>query len=139
MEISSDLRSKLVKEIRFVVESIRAETDLRKKIYYFSAVYGEMFRIFNINFDRQLVFAHGVLNFSYQNLKARADAIVLGRDTVIDFPDGFFDRLCEYLEQLASVIENDQDSYAVLQDILCLAYISTGNGYYLYQKGTLRF
>jgi len=139
MELPSDLRSKLVREIRFVVERMRTETEPRTKIYYLSAVHGEMFRIFNLNFDRQLLFAHNVLNYTYQTMKARADAIVLGRDTLIDFPDGFFDRLCDYLERLASMIEENQNVYPILQDISCLAYITTGNGYYLYQKETLRF
>jgi len=77
------------------------------------------------------------MNNSYQLLRARSDTVVLGRDTTIDFPDGFFDRLCSLLEELADNIENNRDLYQTLQNISCLSYISTGNGYYLFQKGIL--
>jgi len=138
MKIDANLRKKLVNEIRFVVEKIRTEKDLRTKIYYYSGVYGEMLRILNIDFDPQLLFAHNVINNSYEMMRVRADTIVLGRDTVIDFPDGFFDRLCSLLEELASNIENDQDIYQTLQNISCLSFVNTGNGYYLFQKGLLK-
>ena len=137
MDIPRDLRKKLVEEIRFVVQKIGTEKDPRTKLYYFSAIYGEMFRLLNIHFDRELVLAHGVLNHAYQAMKTRADIIVMGRDTIIDFPDRFFDALTEHLDQLANHIENNEDIYSTLQDITCLAYITTGNGYYLFQKGIL--
>jgi hypothetical protein len=138
MELPADLRQRLVNEIRFVAERIRAEPDLRKKIYYFSGVYGEMFRLLNISYDPQLLFAHNTMSNSYQLMRALSDAIVLGRDTTVIFPDDFFDRLCALLEELANRIVNDQDIYRTLEAISCLSYISTGNGYYLYLKGILR-
>jgi len=138
MDIPRNFTERLVSEIRFVVDRIRAERDLRTKVYYYSGVYGEMLRILNISFDSQLLFAHNVMNNSYQLMRARSDAVVLGRDTTIDFPDGFFDRLCLLLEELANNIENNQDLSQTLQNISCLSYITTGNGYYLFQKGLLR-
>lgn len=138
MKIPSELRTKLVKEIMFVAEKIRTEREPRKKIYYLSGVHGEMFRIFNLSFDKQLVFAHDVLNYAYQAMRTRADVIVMGRDDLIDFPDGYFDKLGELLKQLAEAIEKDQDFYEILQEISCLTYITTGNGYYLFQKGILK-
>ena len=128
MEIPADLRKKLVSEIRFVIEKIRTEKDLRAKVYYFSGIYGEMLRLLNINFDPQLLFAHNVLNAAYITIRTRADAFVLGRDTVIDFPDAFFDKLNLLLEDLAKSIEQNQEPYKILQDISNLTYIPTGNG-----------
>jgi hypothetical protein len=137
MNLPTDLRERLVSEIRFVIERIRTESDLRKRVYYFSGVYGEMFRLLNISYDPQLLFAHNVINGSYQLMRALSDAIVLGRDTTIVFPDDFFDRLCALLEELANQIANDQDTYRTLEAISCLSYINTGNGYYLFLKGVL--
>lgn len=137
MPIPTNLREKLVREIGFVVNKIRTEKDLRTRVYYYSGIYGEMLRILNISFDRQLLFAHNTLNNSYQMMRARADTIVLGRDTVIDFPDGFFDRLCSLLEELAEKIRTNQNLHLTLQNISCLSYITTGNGYYLFQKEIL--
>ena len=138
MNLPNDLRQRLVSEIRFVVEKIRTEPDLRKKVYYFSGVYGEMFRLFNISYDPQLLFAHNIMTNSYQQMRALSDTIVLGRDMNVVFPDDFFDRLCTLLEELASQIANDQDTYRTLETISCLSYINTGNGYYLSLKGILR-
>jgi len=138
MDLSADLRERLVNEIRFVVGKIRTQSDLRKKIYYFSGVYGEMFRLFNISYDPQLLFAHNILSNAYQPMRALADTIELGRDTTIVFPDDFFDSLCALLENLANQIANNQDTYTTLQAISCLSYINTGNGYYLFLKGILK-
>lgn len=138
MEIPTDLRERLVKEIKFVAEKIRTEKDPRTKVYYFSGIYGEMLRLVNIHFDKELLFAHNVLNYAYQTMKTRADIVVMGRDSLVDFPDEFFDRLSEYLDRLASCIENNEELYRILQEFSCLAYITTGNGYYLFQKGILR-
>jgi len=137
MDIPTNLREKLVREIRFVADRIKKERELRTKVYYYSGVYGEMLRLLNISFDPQLLFAHSVIQDSYQSLRARSDTIVLGRDTTISFPDGFFDGLCSLLEELAKNIEKNQDIYQTLQSISCLSFITTGNGYYLFQKGIL--
>jgi len=138
MEIPKELRERLVKEIKFIAEKMRAESDPRVKMFYFSGVYGEMLRLANIHFDKQLLFAHNVLNYAYQTMKGRVDIVVMGRDRLIDLPDALFDRLCERLEQLASCIEKDEELYQTLQEISLLAYIATGNGYYLFQKGVVK-
>jgi len=138
MNLPADLRERLVNEIRFVVERIRAEPNVRKKVYYFSGVYGEMFRLLNISYDPQLLFAHNIMSNACQLMRALSDAIELGRDTNVVFPDNFFDRLCVLLEELANQIADDHDTYDTLQAISCLSYINTGNGYYLFLKGILR-
>lgn len=138
MNLPADLRERLVNEIRFIAERINTQPDLRKKVYYFSGVYGEMFRLLNMSCDPQLLFAHNILSSAYQSMRALSDAIELGRDTTIVFPDNFFERLCALLEELANQIANNQDTYNTLQGISCLSYINTGNGYYLFLKGILR-
>lgn len=121
----------------FVVEKIRTEPDIRKKVYYYSGIHSEMSRIINQNFDRQLLFAHNVLNNSYQWLRARTDAIILARDSTIDIPGDLFGRLCSVLIALGTNISNDTDLYKPLEDISCMTYITTGNGFYLFKKGIL--
>jgi len=137
MDISENLREELVNEINFVISKIREEVDLRKKIFFYSGIYGLVNRIFNIRFDPQLVFMHLVLNTSFSLINDRINAIVLGKDTLVEIPDNFFDRLCNALEELARNIAEDEDTYTVLQRIATISYLTTGNGYYLYQKGDL--
>ena len=97
-----------------------------------------MLRLLNINFDSHLLFAHNVLHAAFGTMRGRADAIVLARDVVINFPPGFFEKLSSLLDELAIVIEQNGELYKILQDIFNLAYITTGNGYYLFQKGIIK-
>lgn len=138
MKISEALRQELVKELRYVVDRVRTESDPRKKIYFFSGAYGHIQRVFNIDFDPQLLLMHFILNGAYEILRGRTDAMILGRDTLIDIPEAVLNGLCDALEELAKEIESDRDTYLTLQRIVSLAYIGTGNGYYLYQKGVIK-
>jgi len=52
--------------------------------------------------------------------------------------DGFFDRLAEYVNELALKIENNEETYKTLEKIEVLAHVATGNGYYLYTKGFIK-
>jgi hypothetical protein len=41
-------------------------------------------------------------------------------------------------KELALAIDNDENVYEVLQKIAVHSYILSGNGYYLYRKGTIK-
>ena len=55
MKISQELKKTLVDELRLVAKKVADEIDVRKKIYFFSAAHAMIYRIFNINFDPELV------------------------------------------------------------------------------------
>jgi hypothetical protein len=139
MKISPNLRKRLVGEIRFVIGKMKEAPDYRKKAYYFSAIPAEMLRLFNIEFDERLLFAYMNLNNVYQIITGTADAIAMGKETaVVIFPEGFFEKLCEYLGVFTAEIEEDKDTCDMIEAITCLAYSATGNGFYLHQKGILK-
>ncbi len=129
----------LVDEIAFVREKMDVESDIRKKVYYYSAVHAMVQRVLNIdpNFDRQLVFMFTVLFASYSQMRARADQIVAG-DRMITPPENFFDRISTYLQELEGKVRNNEDTYIILEKIAVSAYLLDGNGYYLYQKGWMK-
>lgn len=54
-------------------------------------------------------------------------------------PDQLFDGLSDVLNELADKIEKNQNDIPVLEKINALGYSTTGNGYYLYQKGIIKF
>jgi hypothetical protein len=138
MKIDENYKARIVNEIKLVVKKMREEQDLRRKTYYFSAVHAEIVRVFNLSYDPELVFIHNVLQDTYQNLRARTDALILGRDVVIPVPEALFLELCNTLEELADKITKNEDLYNTLQKISVLGYTVTGNGYYLYEKGILK-
>jgi len=71
MKLSTANKKKLIEEIEFALNSMKAAEDPETKLYYFSAVYGVMPRIFNIEYDPNLVFIHFVVNATYNNINSR--------------------------------------------------------------------
>lgn len=134
MKISKTHKEILLKEIQIVREKISQEKELRKKVFYYSAIYSEIARLYNHEYNPHLQFMHFVLNVSYNAMRDRLNMIVAG-DTTVPFPDNFFDELDKLLEKMQENIRNDEETYSVLEKISNLTYLLSGNGYYLSQKG----
>jgi hypothetical protein len=134
MKISAENKKRLIDEITFASNKMKEEEDYKTKLYYFSAIYGIMERIFNIEYSPDLIFAHFVLNSTYKNINIRSQ----NPDTAVKLPDELFEKLIAATEELLSVLEKDQSLYEVLMKFTLLGYVTLGNGYYLYKKGLLK-
>ena len=134
MKISQELKKTLVDELRLVAKKVADEIDVRKKIYFFSAAHAMVYRIFNINFDPELVLIHLALNSTHGIVQNLHTLIERGDEKVIQIPDDFFDKLASLTEELAKTIEEDKDVYEILKKITIHSYLLSGNGYYIYQK-----
>jgi hypothetical protein len=62
MQISKEFKKLLVDELKSVAEKVSEETDFKKKNYFFSGAFGAVSRVFNFNFDSELILIHSVLN-----------------------------------------------------------------------------
>jgi len=134
MKLNKSNKSKLIKEIRFVIDKMKGDDDPKAKLYYFSAIYGIMNRIFNMEYAPDLIFAHFVLSSTYNQINSRLQV----PDKVIKIPDNLLDKLIEATGELLDVIENDKNPYEALKKFTLIGYVTVGNGYYLYQKGLLK-
>jgi hypothetical protein len=134
MPLSKPIKNILVNEIKSALEKMKSSEDPNLIMFYFSAVYAILHRIYNIEYDPDLVFAHFILNGTYQQINARLKA----PDPVIQIPEGFFDKLTKTTEDFLEAIENNKKLYEVLKKFTLLGYVTIGNGYYLYQKGLLK-
>lgn len=134
MKITVTNKNRIIKEIKFAIKQMKDEKDPKAKLYYFSAIYGIMPRIFNIEFIPDLVFAHVVLSSTYNHINSRLE----NSDKVIKIPDNLYDRLIEITEEMLNAIERNESLYEALTKFTLLGYVTTGNGYYLYQKGLLK-
>lgn len=134
MKISALHKKKLVSEIKFVIKKMKSEEDPPRKLYYFSGLYGAISRIFNIEFDPDLVFAHMVTNMAYNAINSR----LANPDKVIQIPPEIFDKLIEAIEEFKNAIEKNENLYEVLKKFVLLGFITSGNGYYLYQRKLLK-
>lgn len=137
MNINTEHRRILVEEFRYVIKRMSEAKFAEQKPYQFSAAFGAVSRIFSVQCDPQLILMHLVLNTAYANVSARIQAIK-GGDPVVELPEEYFDALTNCVEALASQIEKREDTYKTLEKIASLTFVSTGGGFYLYQKGILK-
>jgi hypothetical protein len=114
---------------------MRDSNDPRGKLFYFTAAYGILPRLFNLEYDQTLVFLHFVLQNLYNIINTRLQTILTGAERTIDFPDAFFTKLEDLFEDLIIKVAKRESFYEPLIKMANLAYVTTGNGYYLYQKG----
>jgi len=134
MKLSTANKKKLIEEIEFALNSMKAAEDPETKLYYFSAVYGVMPRIFNIEYDPNLVFIHFVVNATYNNINSR----LKNPEKVVKIPDDLFEKLENTTNELLNTLKQNKNLYEVLKKFILLAYVTSGNGYYLYQRGLLK-
>ena len=138
MNISDNFRKTIVSEFRYVAKKMREEEQPSQKLYFFSAAYGVVFRILNLKFDPSLVFIHNILQHTHTIVNTVDIQIARGEERVIQIPEKVFESLTKALEELSDKIEADKDMSPTLQKISNISYVTTGNGYYLYQKGILK-
>ena len=135
LEISDSARKTIADEFKFVVKKMNEEKDPIAKLFYYSAAYGILPRIFNQEYNPLLIHIHIILQTSHSTIINKVQEIVRGIELAIKIPDKYFDSLEAALIELADKIEKNQDVNITLQKITNLTYIMVGNGYYLFQKG----
>jgi hypothetical protein len=133
MEISNQNKSVILDEIDFVLEKMKTAKDPLRKLYFFSGIYAVIQRVFNIEYDEDLVFAHLILNETYKAFMARLKP----GEPQIGLREEQLDRLQALAEQLAENFSSNRDLYSTLREFSILAYSTTGNGNYLLEKGML--
>ena len=138
MDILEPYKKILLDEMEFIRKKIIEEPDISDKIYYYSAANGMTRRIVNLKFDPQLQFMDFILNVTYQIMLNRFNTIRSG-DLNVPLDANFFDNLVYCLEELEEKIQQNEDTYLILQKIYNLTSLLEGNGYYLSQKGVQVF
>ena len=134
MNLSEKSRAELTNEIQFCRKKMLDEANPRMKLFYYSGIYSVLQRIFNSEYDPHLQLIHFVLNTTYTTINSRLEAVLSGSST-IPIEKDFFDNLAHLLGILENRIQENKETYDVLEKIVNLSYLTTGNGYYLSQKG----
>jgi len=131
------LRDILTKDIEFAANRMITEPSHDRKLYFFSAIYGMTNRVLNLSYDPHLAFIDFVLTSVYSLV---APNILAARAGQVSWtvPADFWERLGRFTLELNQTIRDDKDAFEVLQKIADLAYVTTGNGHYLLQKGNLQ-
>lgn len=134
MIISEENKERIVEEIRFIIEKMKSSADMNENLYYLSGIHTIINRIFNIEFDRHLVFIHFVLLNSYGIIRNAVEIARQGKPPLV-INSKFFSKLIDLLEDLANTIKEDKTTFEVLEKISILTYTITGNGFFLQEKG----
>ena len=132
------MKNLFIEELKFVLKNMKSTVISVEKLYFFSAIYAVVNRIFNIEFHSELVFIHNVIQATHQQISTNLAVTSQGHESAIGMPDGLFDGIEGAVEEMITKISNNQDISPVLQRISNLAYSTTGNGRYLFLKGMLK-
>lgn len=138
MKISDDHKKIIVTEINYVVDKMKKTSNGEEMLYYFTAVYSVISRIFNLEYDRDLICAHFILQHTSEALNGRLQAIVKGGETLIPLNEDHFKKLIDFTIELGKKIDKNEDITETLKKFILLAFTTTGNGHYLQEKGLLK-
>lgn len=137
MKISTKMKNEIIKEIDLVVDAMKKSEDPLKKLYFFSGIHGVINRVFNIEYDPELVWMHHVLSAVHTGFLQRMNAMRQG-DLVIVLDELYFEKLIALSINLKDKISENCNVDDTLKEFIILLYATTGNGYYLKQKGLLK-
>ena len=142
LKIPEAIRDTLAKEFRVAATKMAEESDVRSKLYFLSAMFGACSRAFNQVWIDDLALLHMVLRNANSEVNNRLIAMAANAEHPIKIAPEVFSILTEAAGQLADMFQAEEidttDLYRVLVRIAEAAYSTTGNGYYLYLKGTLK-
>lgn len=138
LRISEASRQAIVDEFRYVVDQMRQVAAPADQLYFLSAAWGIIHRVFNSEYDPELVFAHQVLSLTHSQIASRhADPQVAALSVMRHSTYGLIDLLETKLLELADAWAEGLDATEILRDIAVIGYAATGNGNYLIIKGDL--
>jgi hypothetical protein len=140
MNLSEEKRTIIINEFNKIHSLMKNTNNTSEKIFYFSAGHAMVSRIFNIEFDPLLILMHSVLQSTYLNINSFMSNISNKQNVFFSIPKNYFNILENTFKELAQSVENNDDDkiYRDLQKLSILGYITTGNGNYLYKKGSIK-
>jgi len=138
-----EYRQRLAREYRYAVNKMQ-ETQSAKKLFYFSVFFGEAQRVLNLEWSRDLALIYTVTLHAHTQINATIQAPGLGQVLPIDWTT-VFEKLTQVADALATYFEKAEDDgsreemYQTLGRLTEIAYVVSGNGSYLYEKGLIKF
>lgn len=136
MKINKIYKSAIISEVKYVQKKMKESKGMDKKLFYYSAIPAEFLRVLNMEYDINLLYLHHVVNHAYSVFQQRMLAIRSG-DTTVMITEEQINKLEGMLDDLILVLEQKKSIDDVMKAFIELAYSSTGNGYYLMEKGVL--
>jgi hypothetical protein len=133
MRLSDNYKNLILSEINFAVKKMDKSSEPLEKLFYFSAIHGVFQRIYNIEYDPTLVFICFILRTTHEAFNNRLQTKV-----GIPLSEKQINTLSDIAKELGGKIKNNEEVSVTLQKFVVLQYSTSGNGYYLMQKGMLK-
>jgi hypothetical protein len=137
MKLSKSNKEIILTDLDFILEKMKSTESISEAFYYFTGVNSVLQRVMNIKYDEELLFAYVTTRTVSDLVFERNNAIKNG-ETTIDYINDFKGKFLYGLKTLRDSIAEDKDTTKALQRLLALAYSTTGNGYFLLQKGSFK-
>jgi len=134
---SDGYKQVIIKELEIVLQKMNESNSVDDKIYYFSAIQGMLHRVMNMEYTDDLFFSFFVTNEVHKSFQQRLISIKQG-DTVVKLTEHHWIRLIEITKDFLEAVRKDDNLDAILKQYVILSYTTTGNGYYLMEKGVLK-
>ena len=135
MKIKDSYKKIIIDEINFAIEKMSSVKKASEKPYYFSAIFGDFHRIYNLDYNPDLIYAHFILRATHDAFLSRLKAIEQLRESTVLLSDKQFEKLTLLSKELAINIGKTKEMDETLKNFVILSFSTTGNGYYLMQRG----
>lgn len=137
MQLPKALHKRLADEFRFAADRMAESGDPYRRLYFFSAFYGEAGRTLNFAWERNLVLLHSVTHKAHQSINGRLQAMSPGAPMPIE---AIVESLTVAADELAKATADNDDAaiLEVLKRVAELEYAVSGNGAYLMAKGVFK-
>jgi len=140
--LPKDLQRRLADEFRFAADNIKATEDFSTKVYFFTVFYGEPQRIFNLHWDPLLALLHDVVQMATGQMSSKPNLPAETTPLLKGIPVGWMEALDNVSNEIASIFEADELDegrlFTALARVSELAYVLTGNGFYLLMRGAIK-
>ena len=122
MNLSEEKKAIIVDEFNKVYGLMKSANNIGEKIFYYSATYAMVSRVFNIEFDPLLILMHSILQNTYNEINNFASNISNKQNIFFTLPKNYFDILENTLKELIISIENNDDTQ-IYRDLQKLSVI----------------
>lgn len=139
--LSEEYRQRLANEYRYAVTRMQQEGQPVRKLFYFSVFFAEAQRVLNFEWNRDLALIYTVTFHTHTQINVAMQSPAL-MQLPIDWT-AIYDNLTLAASDLAAYLEkakNDrgEELHQILGRLSEIAYVVSGNGRYLYEKGVIK-
>ena len=129
MKLPQQIKKNVLNELEFIIKKMKEDSDLPKKIYFYSAVSAALDRATRFCSDNELLIAQSITALSLKLINDRVNHLKVG-DTVVPLTENLFDQLLDSVSELKQAIEDDKPVYPALEKTIGIASLTTGGGFY---------